>query len=155
MLSFLNFINEGFRSDIPNEEWLKHKQEDAQRNYSRTKGITGTVTGYFDHYHTLNPNIVRNIPGLNGEHAFRENPHSKRIDDTIGHPSNFDSRNHPILIGVNHHGAPYVIEGNHRLGYAVRNKIPVIHADIRYFNGGERANGPLHPSKINRYKIGI
>lgn len=155
MLTFSQFINEGFRSDIPNEDWLKMHQEDAENTYGRWKGITGKVTGYFDHLHEMNPSILRNVPGLNGEHHFRESPNSKRIDDTIGHPSNFDSQNHPIMIGVNHRGRAYVIEGNHRLGYAIKHRIPVIHAEIKYYNGGERVNGPFHPSKLHHFKIGI
>lgn len=148
-----NLINEAFHSDIPNENWLKDKQDDANKYYGRRKGIMGAVTGYFDEYHVLNPKKLRIIPGLNGEDAFREVPNSKGIDKTIGDPSNFDTSRAPILIGVNHLGQAWVMEGNHRLGFAIRNNIPKIHAEIRYYNGGERvSNGILHPSKINNFK---
>jgi hypothetical protein len=70
------------------------------------------------------------------------------LEKEIGHPDNFNSEANPISIGINHRGEPHVMEGNHRLAYALKHKIPHIHAEVRYYNGGEEASGPMHPSKL-------
>lgn len=151
MKSFKSFIQESFHSDIPNETWLKQKQETAEERYHRNKGITGSITGHFDHLHVLDPQKLKDIPGLNDEHHFREDPKSPK-SLKLKHPSEFDTSKNPISISINHRGEPFVAEGNHRLGYAVTHGIKQIHAEIKYFNGGERANGPLHPSKLKNWR---
>lgn len=151
MKSFKAFIAENkFHSDIPNQNWLKSKQETAEKKYSKIK-VSGPITGHFDEPHILNPQKLRSIPGLNGEHQWREDPNSSKALK-LNHPSEFDTSKKPILIGVNHKGEHFVMEGNHRLGYAIRNKLPHIHAMIQYHNGGEEVDGPLHPSKIEKFK---
>lgn len=61
------------------------------------------------------------------------------------------------LIGVDYTGKPWVLEGNHRI-MAAWNLYTKEHIDkwdrmpveIRYFDGGERADGPLNPNKIRK-----
>lgn len=160
MKSFIQFCPENasssleFKSDNPGGQWLKDKQEDAESRYSRNKGTNGATTGYFNRAVKMKTSDIKSIKGVNGEEKYRGDsnaPKRKYLNDEIGHPSNFNSRKNPILIGVNHRGESHVIEGNHRLAYAADNGIQHIHSDIRYFNGGEDAvstSSPLHPSNI-------
>lgn len=152
MKSFLDYINENadLRYDNPGGDWLKNNQEDAEASYGRYRGITGKTTAYSTKLMKLKTDHIKGFPGARGEEEYRD--HSSKMDDLekdVGHPSNFNSEKHPIMIGVNHRGEPHVIEGNHRLAYAAKNKIPHIHVEVRYYNGGEEADGPMHPSKLS------
>lgn len=141
-----------FYSDIPNENWLSDKQKYANETYHRNRGVTGSVTGWFDKPVEIDVDKIKHLKGLMDEHHFREDPNaikSQELEQVVKEdPKGFNTKEHPIFLTVNHKGEAYVSEGNHRLGYAVRNGHKTIHAEIRYFNGGERAEGPLHPSKM-------
>lgn len=153
MKSFLEYIKEELRIDNPGGDWLKHKQEDAEKSYGRYRGITGSITAYHkDGPQKLRVDAIKNFPGARGEEAWRnDSPKMDDLEKDIGHPSNFNSKEHPIMIAVNHRGEPHIQEGNHRLAYAVKHKIPHIHAEVRYYNGGEEADGPMHPSKAKDF----
>ena len=156
MKSFIEFIKEDIKIDNPGGQWLKNKQEDADKGYSKRKGIEGSVTGYYKTNHKLPVDKIKNIPGARGEEEYRNdetNPKSQDLSKEIGHPSNFNTQKNPILIGVNHRGEPHVVEGNHRLAYAVKNKIPHIHAEVKYYNGGESVNGGFHPDDVKKMKV--
>ena len=152
MKTFLEYIteNDDLRYDNPGGDWLKGKQTDAEASYSRYKGITGSTTAYTRNRTVkLKVDAIKHLPGARGEEAWRD--HSSKMDDLekeVGHPSNFNSEQNPIMLAVNHRGEAFVQEGNHRLAYAAKHKIPHIHAEVRYYNGGEEADGPMHPSKL-------
>jgi hypothetical protein len=152
MKSFQDYINENadLRYDNPGGDWLKHKQEDAEASYGRFKGITGSTTAYTrNRTIKLKVDAIKHLPGARGEEAYRD--HSSKMADLekdVGHPHNFNSEKYPIMLAVNHRGEAFVQEGNHRLAYAAKHKIPHIHAEVRYYNGGEEKDGPLHPSKL-------
>jgi len=153
MKSCTQFIKEQLKVDNPGGTWLQHKQEDADSLYHRHKGMGGAVTGYYPSPLKLDPQKIKHLPGARGEEAYRHNsPKLHDLEKQVGDPSNFDTKGNSILIGVNHRGEPHVIEGNHRLAYAVKHKIPHIHADVRYYNGGEAVDGPMHPSRVETYR---
>jgi len=152
MISFKQFITEttDFKIDNPGGQWLKNKQKNADEDYKRTKGLNGSTTGFFRKVE-LPVDHIRDFKGANDEHYTRESLKSiksQQLERDVGSTDKFNSKEHPILIGVNHRGEPHVMEGNHRLGYAVRNKISHIHAEVKYYNGGEEVDGPLHPDKV-------
>lgn len=144
-----------FYSDIPNDQWLNDKQRLANSMYNENnKGIIGSVTGSFNKPVKLPVDFLKNIPGHRGEHAFRENPTSEKSKEIEQKASvdGFNTEKHPIYVTVNHRGIPYINEGNHRLGYAIRHGLKTIHANVEYFNGGElSATGALHPDTIKKY----
>lgn len=148
-----------FHQDNPGGEWEKRKQEYAEEDMTDhagkdgnlAKGFSGSVTGYFSKPLELPVEHLKNLPGIYSEHKFREDASgqkAKNLESDIGTPTNFDTKSHPIFITVNHRGEPYVSEGNHRLGYAVRHGIKKIHAEVRYFNGGENVKNNFHPDKL-------
>jgi hypothetical protein len=144
---FKQFLHEGsevkFRTDNPGGEWLQKHISTAEDHYSKRFGLHGGATGYFsggDGTLKLPVHILKDLPGAMGEHHTRDDatsPKSARLEQEIGHPKNFDSKEYPILVGVNHRGKGFVMEGNHRLAYAARHGISHIHTEVRYWNGGE------------------
>jgi hypothetical protein len=153
MKSFKTFLLENIVIDNPGGEWLKGKQEDAQYGITRHKGLRGAVTGYYKSPIRLRVDKIKDIPGSMGEEEFRNSsPKMKALEDDIGHPSKFDSKKNPIMIGVNHLGNPYVMEGNHRLAYAAKHGIEHIHTEVKYYNGGETRQKGFHPSDVQKMK---
>lgn len=153
MLSFKKFIlNEKnssleFTQDNPGGEWLKNKQKRAEENPS-LRGIVGSTTGYFNHKAKIPTDKLDYLPGARGEHEFRDNSEKlKNLEKEIGHPSNFNSKKYPIMVGVNHNGNAHVMEGNHRLAYAKKYGISPIHTEVKYYNGGEEYK-PKHPDTL-------
>jgi hypothetical protein len=150
-----------FTVDNPGGDWLDYKQQQAREfiakhrddNSSLGKGFSGAVTGYYNKPLNLPVRHLTNLPGAMGEEEYRSdtnNPKMHSLEKEIGDPKNFDSKAHPIFIAVNHMGHSYVIEGNHRLEYARKHGISHIHAEVRYFNGGEAVNKQMHPDKLKQ-----
>lgn len=169
MKSFKQFLKEdehtenklGLSVDNPGGDWEKRKQRDAAkdmrdhkgRDTFRSTGLHGSVTGAFKKHPHIPVDHIKDLPGAMGEHKHKHLSSSGKMKDLekeVGHPSKFDSKKHPIFIGVNHRGHGHVLEGNHRLEYARKHGISHIHAEVRYFNGGERAKGKLHPKKLEK-----
>ena len=150
-----------FRVDNPGGEWLQNKKDDANAyiwryrdsDSSLGKGISGSVTGYYNKPLNLPTKYLEKIPGAMGEEKYRGNPDNKKmkqLESEIGKPENFDSKKYPIFIAVKHKGNPYVMEGNHRLQYAINHNILNIHTEVRYFNGGEDIRGTMHPEILQK-----
>ena len=160
MFSFKQFIKEEselkFRTDNPGGKWLQSAQERAEermKNSSRdtasSRGITGSTTGYFNKNLKLPTSYLRSLPGAMGEERYRAaGSKLKRLEDQVGHPSNFNSEEHPILVGVNHKGQAHIVEGNHRVAFADKHGIRHVHAEVKYFNGGEEVEGRHHPDQM-------
>lgn len=162
MQSFITFIEEStevkFRRNNPGGDWLKKHQQNAEitmktssKNTTTGNGLDGKITGYFTHTLELPTKHLKNIPGANGEHEYRDNfsssKHTELSNSVAEH--GFNSKKHAILIGVNHRGKPYILEGNHRLAHAIKHGHENIHADVRYFNGGEDVKGQgFHPDQV-------
>jgi hypothetical protein len=144
-------INVDFKTDNPGGEWEKYKQEDADATYHRNKGITGSVTGWFTSPVELDVSQVKHLRGLKDEHLYRDDEGSQKmhyLKKDVAESGGFNSKEHPIFITVNHRGEWFVSEGNHRLAYAKQNGIKKIYAEVRYYNGGEKVESDMHPSKI-------
>ncbi len=163
MLKFTSFLAEEdkktlkFHQDNPGGDWEKYKQEDAEadmknsrfKDHHRGKGMRGPVTGYFNKPAHIPTSKLKHLPGAMGEERFRNDGDKlKALEKEVGHPSKFDTKEHPVFVAVNHKGHAYVMEGNHRIAYAAKHNIPHVHAEIRYYNGGEKAKGILHPDTV-------
>jgi hypothetical protein len=156
MKSFRAFITETvkFHVDNPGGRWLQNKQEDAESRY-RDHGhkVSGPITGYFADKIKLKTEHLTELPGSKGEHSYRGHSFKMHeLEREIGHPSKFNSEKNPILIGVNHRGEPHILEGNHRVAYAAKHGIPHVHAEVKYYAGGEGVNSKWHPSKVEKMK---
>lgn len=146
MMTFSQFVLEAFRVDNPGGHWLEGKKRNAARSGRK---VSGPVTAYHTEPLRFRTEHLKRIPGAEGEHSFRQNSLKLReLERTVGDPPNFDTRNNPVLIGINYKGEAYILEGNHRVAYAVKHRIPYVYADIRYYAGGEEVRGKYHPSKI-------
>lgn len=155
MKRFVEYITESeevkFKRDNPGGDWLRRKQENANDGYKHHKGLRGSTTGYFTHNLHLPVKHLKHIPGAMGEEEYRDNFDShkhKELSKSVA-KHGFDTKKHPILIGVNHYGKPHVLEGNHRLAHAIKHGHEKIHADVRYWNGGEDVKGQgFHPDQV-------
>jgi hypothetical protein len=152
MKTFIQFIEEAkFRRDNPGGSWLEYKQKNAEEHYDKKKGLHGGTTGWFTHNLNLPVSHLSSVEGLMGEHKFRDSgPKQDRLSAEIGNPSNFNSKDHPIMVGINHRGVPFVMEGNHRLAYAKKHGITHIHAEVKYYNGGEDREGAYSPKSLSQ-----
>jgi hypothetical protein len=149
-----------FKRDNPGGEWLAKHRAHAEKEYdhnsahSHRKGYNGKTTGYFTHTLKLPTKVVKDVPGAQNEHHYRDDhsSHKHRELDKSVKEHGFDTSKHPILIGVNHRGHPHVLEGNHRLAHAVKHGHEHIHAEVRYWNGGEDEKGHgFHPDQVLHY----
>jgi hypothetical protein len=144
-----------FYRDNPGGDWLKYKQENAMENFSRFKGIRGSVTGTIRT--KLPVSMLKDFPGARNEEEYRHPGRDKydRLANDVKERGwdHEENKNNPVLIGVNHFGHAYTMEGNHRIAYASRNGIKHIHAEVRYWNGGEDKEGPMHPDIVKKNAI--
>jgi len=141
----------------PGGEWLERKQKHAENNIvtkaggATGKGLSGATTGYFTKPLKLPVKHLKHIPGANDEQNHRDKfdshkhtEHSKSVEK-----HGFNTKDNPIMIGVNHRGKPYVLEGNHRLAHAIKHRHSHIHAEVQYYNGGEDVKGQgFHPDQV-------
>lgn len=145
----------GLMIDNPGGDWEKNKQAYAMQEYDPTaegsgaKGMYGTVTGYYGANIFVPVDLLNSLPGVYNEQLTRNDPGGHKFKDIMASVKErgflFD---HVPFITVNHLGEAYISEGNHRIAVAAALGLEAIPVEIRYFNGGEAAEGPMHPSKL-------
>ena len=59
-----------------------------------------------------------------------------------------DQRGNTVVVGVNHKGEPYILEGNTRVAVASQLGEPFVKTEVRYWNGGEMVQGPFIPQAV-------
>lgn len=131
--------------DIPNEDWLQGKIDYAQSKGRNQFGVPfmGTVTGYFKDPVDVS---VRVLSKLKGERDEQNNVREESLDYIR---KNWDEvSKQPPYIEVAYNGEAWVSEGNHRIMVAAEKGIESLPVEIRYFDGGQRRNGPLAPDRI-------
>jgi len=138
------------RRDNPGGDWLEREQRRAQENVDKgyTK-VSGAVTGYLKKPIELDPEKLEVIPGARDERRVPGESQYDRLRPMI--EAEGFRQDSPILIGVNHLGDPYIIEGNTRAAVARDLGIDRIPAEVRYFAGGEGAEGAMMPSLLEKY----
>jgi hypothetical protein len=138
------------RRDNPGGDWLDHQRRRAQENVDAgyTK-VTGAVTGYLKKPIELDPKKLEAIPGARDERRVPGESQYDRLRPMI--EAEGFRQDSPILIGVNHLGDPYIIEGNTRASVARDLNIDRIPAEVRYFAGGEDVEGAMMPSLLEKY----
>lgn len=139
-----------FRRDNPGGEWLKRRQAEAEEHMHKMKGLHGGTTGWFPENLKLPVRHLKYLPGARDEQYHRNHFDSAKHQalSRAVEKHGFNTKDHPIMIGVNHRGEAHVMEGNHRLAHAVRHGHEHIHAEVKYYNGGEDVDGDFHPKKV-------
>ncbi len=156
----INIANKATASiyvDNPGGNWLTHKQEDAILRAKGRKGyvskmLTGAITAFTEKPVKLPLSLFKHIKGAEDEDRKDGDPQFDALLSSVKHGWDYeDNKKYPVLIGVNHLGVAYLLEGNTRV--AVANKIGLkdIYAEIRWFNGGEAHDGMFNPGKMTPY----
>jgi len=140
-----------FVKDNPGGDWLESKQSHAFE-YPRMKGIAGAITGWMGGKSDLflPTHVLKSIEPLNNEKRVAGEP---RFDDLMSSVSKegFDphQKGNKVVVAVNHRGKPFILEGNTRVAVAHAMGVPSVKAEVRYWNGAEEADGPMHPDKVS------
>jgi len=132
------------------KSWLEHKIELAVSSGDPTF-LRGAVTAWMGQERQLRlpTEVLARIPGaMNEKREPGEAQYdwlTKRVEE-----NGWDDELAHILVAVNHEGSPYILEGNTRVAFAIRNGISDIAAEVRWFNGGEMVDGKWSPEEISK-----
>jgi hypothetical protein len=150
----------GFYQDNPalkmssGVEWLENKQRVADETYGQRRGITGSTTatlGSGDKDMFLPTDFMRRIPGLLDERRVPgEVQYERLMQDVRDRGFLPDQDGNRIVLGINHRGEAFIIEGNTRTAVASDLGIPNVRVEVRYKNGGEMVEGPFAPNNVAR-----
>lgn len=135
--------------DNPGGDWLVHQERRAAQS---THPVSGAITAYTRRPIEMDPRKIRHLPGAMGERRVKGDEQYDRLLEEVKRSGGI-YEDEPILIGVNHIGKPYIIEGNTRTAVADDLGIRAVPAEVRYFAGGERYAG-LHdwdPKQLEKY----
>lgn len=154
MLRFKQYIKEsdlGLRIDNPGGDWLKHEKERVESGGRTEHGPfsrIGSVTGSYSKPALIPVSLLSKLKGMQGEQSRVRQRSLDYATDTL---NNTGKVTHPPFININHRGEAWVNEGNHRIMAAAKLGVSHLPVEIRYYNGGEDAEGELHPNKVEKY----
>jgi len=140
--------------DIPSEDWLKQKQRVAKTKSEGGRYYIGAVTAYYEKPITVPMSVLSKIKGSNQE---QENPRAETLKFLKEKMANIFLQNDkegiysPPYIEVAYDGTAFIAEGNHRIMAAHDLGWKEMPVDIRYFDGGERAQGVLAPDVLSSF----
>jgi hypothetical protein len=131
--------------DIPNEDWLQGKIDYAIQKGRNSYGVPhrGTITGYFDKPVEVPVGVLSKLKGQSNEQDNVRESSLKYIRENWDEVSK-----KPPYIEVAYNGEASVSEGNHRIMVAAEKGLKSLPVRIRYFDGGQRRDGPLSPARI-------
>lgn len=142
------------RTDNPGGRWLQGKI-DAAKEYGPNeygRPHLGTVTGSFKDPVRLPVSLLKDMPGSSGEQQNVRHDDLKWLVDhmkTTGKLPLMDNGEvYAPFVVVAYDGSPWVQEGNHRIMAAAALGWKTLPVELRYFNGSENVDGPLHPDKL-------
>jgi hypothetical protein len=150
MKSYNEFLDEGAKlekGDLPQDLNFNVSQKDK----SKVEGLAGNTTAYISKPIKIKVKKLLKAPGAAGEDKFRLSGNTVEgslLDQIIKKPKNFTKVIHPITVGVNSKGDAYIMDGNHRLGFAKRHGLSYLKAVVKYYGGGEDCKGPFSPHKL-------
>jgi hypothetical protein len=133
------------RVDNPGGEWLEHQRRRSAEHAS-VSPISGAVTASLSRVVDVDPVSLAAIPGARGEVRVPGESQYDQLRSAVEQEG--FRRDSPILIGVNHEGQPYIIEGNTRAAVARDLGVPSIPAEVRWFAGGEQVPGGFSPARL-------
>jgi hypothetical protein len=139
-----------FTRDNPGGEWLEFKQARAAQHPDRkfvVGATTGVIGGRSDMF--LPTHILKGIAGLNDEvRTAGVHKYDRLMSDAQEGGFDHDQKGNKVVVAVNHYGQPYLLEGNTRVAVAHTLGIPKVKAEVRYWNGAENVDGPMHPDQV-------
>ena len=156
--------NPAVHSPATGQDWLASNIKYTEEKYSETDPamLRGPITGVLGggrRYGQKETKInsmylptaeITNLPGANFETRGPGDPQFDQLFDRISKEGwDHNQANNKIVVGVNHMGQPYVLEGNTRAAVAAELGIPNVRVEIRYWNGGEMIDGPYAPAKVS------
>jgi hypothetical protein len=130
-------------------DWLAEKQEYADSTYARNNGIVGPTTAYFKQPLTLPTEALAGLPGARGEQRMRGDPQFDALMAEVKE-NGWHQDTSPILLAVNHRGEPFIVEGNTRVAVAQALNQPVVHAEVKWLNGGEEVKKGWAPDDVTK-----
>ena len=151
------YSTKGFRSDIPDDDWLQGKinKVNAAGPDEWGNNPVNTVTGYYhgDVTPTVPLSELKKLKGTMGEHTFTRGDSldaiRKIMRETGSLPKTRDGSDYRPFITVDHAGTPIISEGNHRIKAAIAEGWEDMPVEVRYYDGGERnATGVWRPSTL-------
>tara|TARA_E500000318_G_scaffold70972_1_gene65748 strand:- start:41 stop:718 length:678 start_codon:yes stop_codon:yes gene_type:complete len=149
----------GYRIDNPSDTWAKGKQKSAERvaeeadeGTSTKKLLSGSQTGFLGtnkNIMFLDTNFVASIKGANDEiPAAGQSKYDDLMRSVSKSGFDTDQKGNKIMIGVNHKGDAFIMEGNNRTRIALEQGVPAVKVEVKYFNGAEEVDGPYSPDNI-------
>ncbi len=160
----------GYTEDEGGETWLKKTMDKAKEEIAKIEKqkkpatykewkedrqeptFTRKVTANLDEDVLLSPKwVLKNTAGgLNYEHlALKEGLGKKKVARlTESIKSKGYDPEEAIFINIDVNGRAWINEGNHRLRAAIAAGVNKIPFEVRYFDGGERAEGPWKPDNL-------
>ena len=85
----------------------------------------------------LPTDFLRRIPGLLNERRVSGEAQYDALLRNVQEKGFLpDQGGNKVLLGVNHRGEPFLIEGNTRVAVASDVGVPSVRAEVHYFNGG-------------------
>lgn len=140
-------VENAYSRDNPGGAWLKNAQEDAERAPRRYKMLVGKVTARLGSRGAVSiaTDFLAAIPGSFDEQRIPGEGQFERLLKRV-EENGFDPDHEPILVGVNHYGLAYILEGNTRVAVARHLGIESLNTEVRWFNGGEDAPGRYTPA---------
>jgi hypothetical protein len=141
------------RVDNPGGAWLEGQRADAR---SSTSGFSGAITAAVrmknGSWPLLPTGMLMEFGGAMGEEtAIPGSDYSQNNIEALRadmEESGYSLAN-PVMVWVGYDGTTKIGEGNHRIRAAQQAGIEVVPVDIRYFAGGESAEGPLNIKKVS------
>lgn len=138
-----------FARDNPGGDWLARKQREAETRMAEadpgtasSKGLSGSITAYSRNKFMLDVEELRKLAGAMDEvrqpGVSKYDDLNKKVQDEGWDPG---QKGNAVVIGVNHRGEAFLLEGNTRVAVAADNGISEIRAEVRWFNGGEEVSG--------------
>tara|TARA_R110000850_G_scaffold64988_1_gene145562 strand:+ start:2141 stop:6709 length:4569 start_codon:yes stop_codon:yes gene_type:complete len=163
----------GFRTDNPttkgmNPDWATRKQDIAleaamdadaagELETSKYNMLNGPQSGFIgtnDNNLFLNTEFVSKLKGAEGEKPsagqIKYDKLKKDIEENGFDP---DQKNNKIMIGVNHEGEAFILEGNNRAALALEFGVPSVKVEVKYFNGAETVGGDFSPENIIKQAV--
>jgi hypothetical protein len=146
------------REDIPNERWLNEQVEDAIAKGRDRYGAPAfrKSTGSYGEQNVRVPvSVLAKLPGMRGE---QQNVRAKDLEslkqvmqETGKLPLLDNGKEYAPFVMVAYNGEAWVNEGNHRIMAANALGWKDLPVEVRYFDGGQRADGPMSPDNIRKY----
>jgi len=155
----------GYYVDNPakwgNTDWAKNKQASAEKyakegGKSAQKLLSGPQTAFLGIDNKkplyLDTEFLSTLKGANDEVTDMSNPKYVDLKKSVEEEGFIpDQKGNKIMVGINHKGEAFIMEGNNRVAIAKEFGAPSVKAEVRYYNGAEEVDGPYSPQNILKY----